>query len=506
MTGSQTETVVLAIDIGSSSVRAMVFDLSAQAVEDCTEQIPYELDIADGGVTLDPHVLRRLVEECVDQLIARLDRRFEIAAVGIASFWHSLLGLSRAGEPVTPIFHLADNRSAGIVDQMRRMEDEQRSREIAGTVFHSSYWPAKLRWLASEHPAMLDSVATWCSGADFVVAHLTGQLATSVSMASGTGLLDISHCVWSEEMSTVAGIDRSVLPRLVDRTAFTLLPGFAGKWPALASASWFPALGDGACANVGSNAHGPGRIALTLGTTGAMRVLVQSPAGEKVAPVDGLWTYRLDRTSILRGAAITNGGIWIDYLRELFGDADFELLDAAFALPPGQHGLTVLPFLAGERAPIWNDRARAVVAGLQPDTTPAELLRAGVESVAHRLRLMYDLIVPVASGDHAIVANGAALLRSSGLQQIVASDLEHELVTLPDDLEASARGAAMCALVDAGLVPSFAHLPDLVIDGAIVQPVAVDAAAYRAERERQLHLQNLLYPDRSSWDHANAEC
>ncbi|MBX3072121.1 MAG: gluconokinase [Thermomicrobiales bacterium] len=497
-----TEPVVLSVDIGSSSVRAMLFDRRARAIDAITTQIPYELEITpDGGATLDPALLLSLVEACIDESVERIGDRFGVAAVGISSFWHSLLGLNAEGHPVTPMLHLADSRSASIVDRLRESEDEAACRAIAGTVFHSSYWPGKLRWLREAQPESFGQITTWSSGADYLFERLTGERAMSVCMASGTGMLDVSRCEWSPELADVAGIAIETLPRLVDRSEpARLTANYAQRWPALAEAAWFAPLGDGACANVGSNACATDRIALTLGTTGAMRVLVESQAGRPIEPVPGVWTYRLDRSAILRGAAITNGGIWIDFLRDLLGDADADLLDEAFGFEPASHGLTVLPFLAGERAPIWNDRARAVIAGLHPGTTPAAVVRAGLESVAHRLRAIYDLVAPVAGADHAIVANGAALLKSPGWQQIVASDLEHPIVTLPEDLEASARGAAMCALVDAGLIGSFDDVDDLAEESPSVAPDPVEVAAYAQERLRHHLLEKLLYPGTESWD------
>jgi gluconokinase len=307
---------------------------------------------------------------------------------------------------------------------------------------------------------------------------------------------------WSADLVEIVGIPVETLPPIVDRQqASYLLPEMSKRWPRFAAAPWFPPLGDGACANVGSGATDRSRIALTLGTTGAMRVLDHSPTGQAVEPYHGLWTYRLDANTVIHGAAITNGGIWFDFVRETLLDTGGELLDEAFALPPCEHGLTVLPFLAGERAPIWNDRARAVIAGLSPGTSRADIARASLEAVAHRLALLYVDTAPAASPDHEIIANGAALLRSDGLQQIVADALGRPLITLPETLEASARGAAICAMHSAGLIDSISDVDDFVLMSPSVSPLGQHLEIYRVERERQEALRRLLYPESSSWDY-----
>src|SRR5690606_40372596 len=126
------------------------------------------------------------------------------------------------------------------------------------------------------------------------------------------------------------------------------------RWPALAEADWFPALGDGACAHLGSGALANNRVALTLGTTAAIPTLGVHPVDGDVPLYDGLFAYRLDRDTMVYGAAISNGGILLDWVRELLGDASGGDLRLAAELPPDGHGLTILPFVAGERAPIWN--------------------------------------------------------------------------------------------------------------------------------------------------------
>ena len=178
-------------------------------------------------------------------------------------------------------------------------------------------------------------------------------------------------------------------------------PEFAARWPALAGAEWFPALGDGACANVGSGAIGPSSIALTVGTSAAVRLILPRPPGQRWAFPPGLWAYRLDRERAVLGGALSNGGNLLRWIWNTTGTGpDDEATKAAAALAPDSTGLTFLPFLAGERSPGWYDDATAVIAGLTLSTRPEHLIRAGMEAVAYRLAAVYDALGPLAAAEH----------------------------------------------------------------------------------------------------------
>src|SRR6185436_17883458 len=145
----------------------------------------------------------------------------------------------------------------------------------------------------------------------------------------------------------------------------------AGRWPALARTPWFPALGDGACSNVGAGCTGPVRAALLVGNSGALRVVVPD---RPMAPPAGLWCYRVDRRRRVLGGSLSNGGSVYAWLRETLALGDPDRIEAEVAaLPPDGHGLTLLPFLAGERSPGWVAQARAAISGLSLATRPIEI-------------------------------------------------------------------------------------------------------------------------------------
>jgi len=213
-------------------------------------------------------------------------------------------------------------------------------------------------------------------------------------------------------------------------------------------------------------------------------------SGEPHAAPWGLWRYRWDRDRYLLGGALSNGGNLFAWFRDtLRAPAEETLEQQLAALEPDGHGLTVLPFLAGERCPGWRGDARAALVGLSWSTTPTEIVRAGMEAVAYRFALIHELIRDAAAPRHQIVASGGALLASPVWTQIMADVLGEELVA-SDEAEASARGAALLALEGVGIVPDLRALP--VRLGRVFEPDPERHERYREGRSRQAALYEQL--------------
>jgi len=500
--------LVLALDLGTSSFRALLFDCHGQAVAGSEEQLRHTLRTTpDGGAEAGPDALFDLLVRCIDGALARAGARAgNIAAVGHSCFWHSLLGVDARGEAVTPVLMWADRRSAV---QAAALEAElgPEVHDRVGAAFHSSYWPAKMRWMRETQPEGYERVARWQGFAEYAAQRLCGDAAASIAMASGTGLLDVRTMTWDAELLSALDLDPGTLPALKDRTDASppLARTYAERWPALADIPWYPAIGDGACANVGSGAVSPDRIALTLGTSGALRVV--SPGGS-AATIDvprDLWGYRVDRDHLVVGGATSNGGIVHGWILDLVGGTlDGASAAEAAVMAPDSHGLTFLPFFAGERFPPHVDRATGVIAGLTLATKQASLIRAGMEAVAYRLGRIYERLVPLVTPDHTVAANGGAILGSPSMLQIVADTLGHDLIALPPEEEASARGAAVMALHAIGHLPDLASAPDpaALADAVVYRADAERHAVYRAALDRQVRLETALFPDGPTWDEA----
>jgi len=457
--------LIVALDIGTSSVRALLFDRRGFALAGLEGRAAYAMEVTpDGGVQTNADGMVARVVQCLDALLTAPGTRLPpIAAVATSAFWHSLVGVETGGRAVTPLYSWGDTRSLLEAAELRQRLDERAVHARTGCPFHPSYLPAKLLWLSRADPAAFRRAARWMSIGEYLHLCLLGRATCSLSMASGTGLLNQREGAWDAEVLDALPISPEHLSPLADLDA----PGaglsgeFASRWPILREALWYPALGDGACSNVGSGCTGPGRLALMVGTSGAMRALCEAPPAR--VPW-GLWAYRLDRRRAVVGGALSSGGDVFAWLREVLrlGPAE-EVERELAALPPDGHGLTCLPFLAGERSPGWAAHARGAVVGLRLTTRPIEILQAALEAIAYRFALIHELLRQSLPGPAEIVASGGALLQSPAWMQMMA-DVLGEPVTASAEPEASSRGAALLALEALG------HLPDLAAAPAALGP------------------------------------
>ncbi len=431
---------VLAIDIGSSSVRAQRFDERAEAVDELRQE-HYE-----GG---DPDEIVAFVR----QAIGGRDR--EADAVGASCFGHSLIALDANGKSLTPVIGWRDRQSAGAAARLLARVDPEAVRARTGAYIHPSLWPAKLAWLAEMEPDVFRSSARFVSFGDYLYEQLLGVVPPcSLSIASGTGLLDLHGHRWDAELLETLSVDESRLPPISDAA----LDG------------WYPAVFDGASSNLGAGCTGTARAALNVGTSAALRILYQT---ERLRPRPGLFLYRLDERRVVEGGALSDGGNLYAWLNATLAPAE----GAVAGLDPGDHGLTFLPFLGGERSTGWDLNAKGAIAGLTFETTAHDIRQAALEGVAFRLAAIAELLPEVEE----VVATGQGLLSDPDWIQIMADALGRP-VTASLVEEASLRGAAVLTLERLGEPPAEAPL------GEVFRPREERAEAYRSARARQQRL------------------
>ena len=441
--------LILAIDIGTSSIRAALYDAEANPISRADVKIERSLAVtADGGAEIDADEAFAQVVAAIDAVLAKTAKlKGEIEYAASCSFWHSLVGVDAMSNPTTNVFGWADTRSRKYTDILRKKFSEGETHNRLGARFHSSFWPAKLLWLRNEFPDVFAKTARWLSFSDYVALKLFGEATTSVSMASGTGIFDIRKCAWDAELPRSLKVKPSNLPRVVvtDSATFKLNKTFTKRWPRLATAHWFPAIADGAADNVGAGCVTKSRAALMVGTSGAMRVAYSGEPPKKIP--DGLWCYRVDRKRVVIGGALSDGGGLYHWLRgnlKLPKDAESQIVKRL----PGAHGLTFLPFLAGERGTGYHESASGALLGLTSATDAVDILQAALESVAFRFAEILDQLNSVVKIKE-IVASGGALRESPVWTQIIADVLGRNLV-MNVVSESSSRGAVLLALESIG--------------------------------------------------------
>jgi gluconokinase len=449
-------TLVLALDVGTSSVRARVYDEAGEHVKDVEAQTRYEVTHGhDGRAEFDPEDLVAATLAALDE--ARREAGGPVDAVGASCFWHSLMAVDGRGRALSPLLTWRDTRSVEAADELRRRLDPEAVHARTGCVLHPAYWPAKLLWLREADPQAFRRADRFVSFAEYLYGRLVGDTRTSLSMASGTGLLEVNERRWDEELLEAVGVGPERLPEISDE-------------PVDAGEPWFRALGDGACSSVGAGCTGADRAALMVGTSAAYRVLLEADRAE---PMPGLFLYRLDDRRLVLGGALSDGGNLHAWLTRTL-----RLPEKPTLGDPAAHGLTFLPLLGGERSPGWNGRARGALAGLSFDTTPGEILQAALEGIAFRLAEIAGLVGETRD----VVATGTALELNPAWVQILADVLERP-VELSSVHEASSRGAAVVALERLGV-----ESPPPPAAGRLFAPRPERSVIYRAARARQREL------------------
>ena len=439
---------VLALDVGSSSTRACAYDERGGEAGEPARRA-YEARYRPGGAAeLDPDELVRASEAVVAEAGAGRD------ATGISCFWHSLLLLDQKERPLTPVLLWQDRRSVAQAEELRARLDPAAVHARTGCFLHPSYWPAKLAW--AQEQGTLDQARRIVSFADYLFLRLTGELRTTLSTASGSGLLDLRARAWDGELLDTLGVDERLLPPIDDEPAGTM----------------FPPLGDGACSNLGAGCTTRERAALMVGTSGAYRVLHEA----EPSPREGLFCYFADEGRVVEGGAVSDGGNLYAWLERTLR------LETIKPREPDGHGLTFLPLLGGERSPGWNPRATGTIAGLTFGVDADDLLQAALEGVAYRLAEIADSLPEVRE----VVATGGALLESEWWIQLFA-DVLGRPVTASAVPEGSARGAAVHALNRLGIEPEAAPL------GRTYEPDTRRTEIYAAARERQRELYKRLF-------------
>jgi len=504
----RSDPIVLSIDLGSSSLKGVAFDQYGRALAGLEGRVKCGLRFSrDGGAEIDLERTVRAADELLDALHARSGSR-EVLAVSLTSIASSLIALDALGKPVGAALSYADTRStaevAGVPDR----------REVTGCPPFTAYWPAQVRWWRKQHPSL--EPTRLCSLADYLLLHwFGGAPSTTFSLASWTGCLDRHRLTWDLPTLEAAQLEAAQLPALTDfdLPRRGLSQEFCTRWPKFAEIPFFPAVGDGAAANVGSGALGPSRVALTIGSTSAIRAALAQPS----PPLPGgLWSYRISRGHTLLGGAVTEGGNLHAWLRDTLNLGSLHTLDERLAaLEPDGHGLTFIPSLGGERSPNYNAQARGTLHGLNFATSPLEIMRAGMEGVAYRLSDLADRLTGVLEmgvlehretasgvletrmpgagarqGRPSYIASGRGLLSSRVWLQMLSDALGAEVLVSDAPDEATARGGALLALGACGLLDPFDPPP--LRSGWVFAPSGERHEIYRQGLERQKTLMTRL--------------
>lgn len=471
--------IILGLDVGTTAAKASLFSLDGSVRVTSSREYPL-LGPQPGWHVQEPRAIAEGVLGAMADAVAQVDAH-RIMGISISTAMHGLLGLDADLQPVTELITWADSRASAQAQELNNHATGPRLHFTSGTPTHAMSPVVKLRWFHQTAPEFLAATPHWIGLKDWILVVLTGQVVTELSTASGSGMLDMETRDWNPEAFEVAGIRPDQLPRLYDTTDVLPLA------PDAAAAAGLPAglpvvlgAGDGPLGNLGTGAMDVGRAGLSIGTSGAVRMVMRAPA-----VVSGLFCYALTSDVWVAGGAVSNGGMVQRWLTETFapeGADDAEACRRAALIPAGSDGLAMLPYLVSERASLWDSEIRGAFLHVRRPHTPDHFIRAGVEGVAFQLWTILRRLRMIARVEEIRATGG--VFRSALWRDVVAGVLNRPLI-VTGSAEGSGLGAAILGAKALGVVDTLQEGYDLLRGEALEEHVVVsrsDLDAYERYR------------------------
>jgi gluconokinase len=443
--------VVLGVDVGTSSAKVTAFSADGRA-----HGHGERVYARDEPALQDPDAVVAATLAAIEE--ARRATAAEVIGLSVSTAMHGLVALDRHDRPLTPLLTWADTRATAQAARLQAEHPDLPRR--TGTPLHPMSPLAKLVWLREQEPDTFAAARRFVGLKELVLHALCGEWVVDHSIASGTGLLDLRALDWDAEALELAGVRPEQLA--------TLVPATQRFGDVVAGAA------DGPLANLGVGAVAPGVAAVSIGTSGALRVLVPEPIA-----TPEVFCYALTPGRWAVGGAINSGGAVLAWASEaLAPDLDTDALLAA-AVPAGSDGLLMLPYLLGERAPRWDATQRGAYVGLTRAHGRGHLARAAIEGVCLQLALVLASVRAAGHDVHEVRATGG-FARSPLWRQVLADALDLD-IAFPAGPEGSAFGAALLGFQALGHGDAFARAAQLVTPTERCPPDPAAAALY-AER------------------------
>ncbi len=496
---------VLGVDIGTTTCKCVVFDERGRPL--ARHSAGYELHTDETGAAVqDPdevlHAVFVAIRGAIDS--PGVDAR-QVRVISFSSAMHSLVAIGDDDEPLTPLLTFADSRARGHTERIKADGGIEIYRRT-GTPLHPMAPLSKLPWLRATDPDTFARTARFVGIKELVTHRLCGRWVIDHSIASATGMFNLEKLNWDRGALEVAGVDADLLSEPVSTTEVVgELDEATAQELGLATGATVVAGGsDGCLANLGVGAIGPGVSALTIGTSGAVRTVVDRPL---IDPDGRTFCYALTEDRWVAGGPVSNGGVVLQWVRDLLApdvpDAYDTLLEEAAQVEPGAGGLLFQPYLVAERAPNWNAHVRATLTGLRLDHTRAHLTRAALEGVLYGLLSVARVLEQRVSLEGELRATGG-FLKSSLWRQMLA-DVFGRPVMIPSGEDGAPLGAAVLGMVATGMVDSLDAVHEMVTITATQEPNRDLTPVYAGIFEHYLELYDLVegaFPEITSFSHS----
>jgi gluconokinase len=475
---------IIGVDIGTTSTKSVIFGKDGIQLGSFAVEYPL-LQEQPGWAEQEPEVIFEALLRSVKGALERSGLgAADIAAVGMSSAMHSLIAVDAGGRPLTKSITWADGRSEGEARRIREQSDGRSIYLRTGTPIHPMSPLAKLVWLKENRADVWENAAKFVSNKEYAIHKLFGEWVVDHSVASATGLLKLDTLEWDEQALRVAGVESGRLSALKPGTYRLqgMTADYADRMGLEANTPFFLGASDGALANLGVGAIDSGEMAVTIGTSAAVRMMSAKPLTDEKQRT---FCYSVADSDYIIGGATNNGGIVLQWMRDsLFGGAGNEsahsteeLLELAARVSPGSGGLLFLPFLSGERAPIYNAEARGTYFGAHLGHRREHFIRAGLEGVMLAVLSVAEVLKDLAGPAREVRASGG--FTKSPLWRQMLADMLGQEICVPRVTEASALGAALFALRGLGEIGDWSQVKQWTPIAERIEPSLRNGEIYR---------------------------
>lgn len=468
----------IGVDIGTTSTKAVLFSETGEIMHQSTVEYPLSTPEPKAAVQ-DPDEIVEAVVVSVKSLVegSAIDQK-HISVMSFSSAMHSLIAVNINGQPLTPSITWADQRAEQYAKALK-ITNGHSIYEKTGTPIHPMSPLSKIIWMREEEPEIFKHTYKFIGIKEYVFYRFFNRYVIDYSVASATGLLNMYELNWDEEALSTAQITKDQLSSIVPTTeVFTDLNetlakamGIDPNTPIVIGAN------DGCLANLGVNAIDKGTVAITIGTSGAIRTVVNEPVTD---PGGRIFCYALTENHWVVGGPVNNGGMILRWLRDELcvqetneaaeaGENAYNLITEKISrVRPGSNGLIFHPYLSGERAPSWNANARGSFYGLALHHKREDMMRAVLEGINLNLYMVMLALEDIIGRPEKIHATGG-FAQSEVWRQMLA-DIFNQEVHIPQTVESACLGASILGRFAIGELEDLLSVRNLVKTESINKP------------------------------------
>lgn len=475
---------VIGVDIGTTSTKAVLFQTDGTVMGSAYEFYPLikeKPEFAEQELT----AIYDAVLNTIKQVILKTKTTAEqIINVSFSSAMHSLILMDDENQPLTRSITWADNRANHCAEQLKSTNGSE-IYQRTGTPIHPMSPLCKIIWFKEQQSELFEQTKKFIGVKEYVFYQLFGKYVVDYSVASSTGLFNIHDLTWDSLALREAGITIDQLPLAVSPT--TQVSGMkeeiANELGLFVNTPFVLGGSDGCLSNLGVGAVDSKSVAITIGTSAAVRMVTDKPY---VDTDERTFCYVLDENHYVVGGAINNGGVIMDWAKKQFFHSEMALdkqdeyetmMELIASVPTGSNGLLFHPYLNGERAPLWQGEARGSFFGLHLMHEEKHFLRAVLEGICLNIYDVLHEITEQTGKPDKIIATGG--FSQSPVWRQLLTDVVQQEIFIPESFESSCLGAVVLGLKSAGIIDEIKAVKSMIGFERHHQPNLQESTVYK---------------------------